>query len=199
MATGKGLNQKQLIFCNEYLKGMSATQAAIKAGYSQKTARQMGAENLTKPVIKSYIAERQIFIEKEAELTREKLLDLYTNIATFDIRKLYRPDGTLIPIHELDDKTAAAICSIEHYEEIVRGKVKGHTKKVKILNALQAMDAIGKIIGAFEADNGQRAPVVNTNIDLSHLTVDELKELKYGKLTDDELRTMAAIEMKLAS
>lgn len=181
MAEVKKLTGKQLKFAQEYLKGSSAAQAAIAAGYGKAGAKVQGARLLTNVNVKSYISERQAKAEEKTILTREKLLELYTNIATFDVRRLYKPDGTLIPIHELDDKTAAAICSIEHYEELVRGKNKGRTTKVKILSALQAMDGAGKIIGAFEADNGQRAPVITNSIDLSHLTVAQLKELKYGK------------------
>ena len=49
------LNQKQTLFCDEYLIDLNATQAAIRAGYSEKTARFIGAENLTKPNIAEYI------------------------------------------------------------------------------------------------------------------------------------------------
>ena len=47
------LTAKQQRFVDEYLKDLNATQAAIRAGYSKSTARQMGAENLSKPVIGS--------------------------------------------------------------------------------------------------------------------------------------------------
>lgn len=49
------LTEKQKIFCREYVKTLNATQSAIKAGYSADTARQMGSENLSKPVIQDYI------------------------------------------------------------------------------------------------------------------------------------------------
>lgn len=49
------MTQKQMLFCEEYLKDMNATQAAIRAGYSKKTAKVTGCENLTKPDIKEYI------------------------------------------------------------------------------------------------------------------------------------------------
>lgn len=55
MANGK-LTPKQELFIAEYLKDGNATQAAIRAGYSARTARQAGAENLTKPVIADAIA-----------------------------------------------------------------------------------------------------------------------------------------------
>ena len=52
------LTIKQQRFADEYIISGNATEAAIKAGYSQKTARSVGAENLTKPYIKTYIDER---------------------------------------------------------------------------------------------------------------------------------------------
>lgn len=52
------MTPKQQLFCDEYLIDLNATQAAIRAGYSEKTARQTGVENLTKPVIRAYLDER---------------------------------------------------------------------------------------------------------------------------------------------
>ncbi len=50
------LTDKQEMFCVEYLIDLNATQAAIRAGYSTKTAQAIGAENLTKPLIAEKIA-----------------------------------------------------------------------------------------------------------------------------------------------
>lgn len=50
-----GLNEKQLMFCKEFLIDLNATQAAIRAGYSKKTAKEIGCENLTKPNIAAEI------------------------------------------------------------------------------------------------------------------------------------------------
>lgn len=47
------MNAKQKRFCDEYLIDCNATQAAIRAGYSPKTAKQIGQENLTKPDLKN--------------------------------------------------------------------------------------------------------------------------------------------------
>ena len=51
------LNDRQVRFCEEYLIDLNAMQSAIRAGYSEKTAKQMGSENLSKPDIANYIAE----------------------------------------------------------------------------------------------------------------------------------------------
>ena len=64
------MTAKQKRFCDEYLISLNATQAAIKAGYSQKTATAIGLENLTKPAIKDYIKMRMD--EKESELIADQ-------------------------------------------------------------------------------------------------------------------------------
>ncbi|MGG2139985.1 terminase small subunit [Symbiopectobacterium sp. RP] len=51
------LTDKQELFAREYLKDLNATQAAIRAGYSEKTARKIGSENLSKPDLTERIAE----------------------------------------------------------------------------------------------------------------------------------------------
>lgn len=64
------MTAKQKRFCDEYLIDLNATQAAIRAGYSERTAQAIGAENLTKPLLKEYIAERMS--EKESELIADQ-------------------------------------------------------------------------------------------------------------------------------
>jgi phage terminase small subunit len=60
------LTDKQKRFCDEYLIDLNATQAALRAGYSKKTAKQIGQQNLTKLDLKNYIDKRMK--EKESEL-----------------------------------------------------------------------------------------------------------------------------------
>lgn len=64
------LTAKQQRFCEEYLIDMNATQSAIRAGYSAKTARVIGQENLQKPAVKTYIEKRMA--EKEAALIADQ-------------------------------------------------------------------------------------------------------------------------------
>lgn len=64
------LTAKQRRFCDEYLVDLNATQAAIRAGYSKKTAYRTGADNLIKPQIKTYIESRMT--EKESELIADQ-------------------------------------------------------------------------------------------------------------------------------
>lgn len=54
------LTEKQKRFADYYIETGNATKAAVKAGYSRKTAKETGYENLTKPHISSYIEERNV-------------------------------------------------------------------------------------------------------------------------------------------
>ena len=74
------LTAKQKIFCDEYIISLNATQAAIKAGYSKKTARKIAAENLTKPVIQSYISERMKQKESSLIATQDEVLQYLTSV-----------------------------------------------------------------------------------------------------------------------
>ena len=67
------LTPKQAKFVKEYLaNGYNATQAAIKAGYSKKTAFSIGTENLTKPLIKAAIKEQSSKEQAKFEYTKEE-------------------------------------------------------------------------------------------------------------------------------
>lgn len=70
----RGLNPKQQRFVAEYLTDLNATQAAIRAGYSEKTAAVIGCENLKKPNIAAAIAEGQAKTAGALEITAEKVL-----------------------------------------------------------------------------------------------------------------------------
>lgn len=75
-----GLTDKQKRFCDEYLIDLNATQAAIRAGYSKKTAKQIGQENLTKLDIKEYIDLRMAEKEKSMIADQDEVLKYLTAV-----------------------------------------------------------------------------------------------------------------------
>jgi phage terminase small subunit len=75
------MNERQKRFADYYIETGNATQSAIKAGYSKKTAEIMGHENLRKPKIKSYIDERLKMQSDERIATAEEVLQLLTKMA----------------------------------------------------------------------------------------------------------------------
>ena len=68
------LRPKQSLFVLEYLKDLNATQAAIRAGYSKKTAKEIGCENLTKPNIQEAISKAMADRIKETKIDAEWVL-----------------------------------------------------------------------------------------------------------------------------
>lgn len=166
-----GLLPKQAKFVAEYLISGNATQAALAAGYSAKTAYKIGAENLRKPQIASLLEQKQSVIaasqdERLAamELTKERVQREIARIAFFDARKMFAQDGTPLAITELDDDTAACIVGLDVLEEWVgHGEDRvlvGHVKKYKIANKNVALDQASKILGMYEKDNEQTKPNV---------------------------------------
>lgn len=75
------LTDKQQKFCEEYLIDLNATQAAIRAGYSEKTAKEIGCENLTKPNIAEYISEKQKESSHRNAITADFVLNGIRDIA----------------------------------------------------------------------------------------------------------------------
>ena len=69
------LTEKQKRFVEEYLVDLNATQAAIRAGYKEKTARSIGAENLTKPDIQKAISKAIDERSKRTEVTQDKVIE----------------------------------------------------------------------------------------------------------------------------
>ena len=74
------MTAKQMRFCDEYLIDLNATQAAIRAGYSKKTANRIATENLSKPVIKEYIAARMAEKEDELIADQDEVLKYLTRV-----------------------------------------------------------------------------------------------------------------------
>lgn len=78
MATRMTAKQKR--FCDEYLIDLNATQAAIRAGYSKKAARQVGNENMSKPYIKNCIEERMQEKEDSLIAKQDEVLKYLTSV-----------------------------------------------------------------------------------------------------------------------
>lgn len=74
------LTPKQQRFVEEYVKDCNATQAAIRAGYSEKTAQSIGAENLSKPMIKAYIDEHLEEVRNQCIADTQEILGYLTSV-----------------------------------------------------------------------------------------------------------------------
>jgi len=152
------LNDKQRRFVGEYLIDLNATQAAIRAGYSEKTAGQQAFDLLKKPEIQESISTAMKAREERTEITQDRVLRELAKIGFADIRKavkwgadlpvvnsetgevLIANGVVLVSSEQIDDDTAAAVSEISQTAQGV--KIKMHDKKGALVD-------IGKHLGMF--------------------------------------------------
>ncbi len=114
----KKLTPKQKAFADYYIETGNATEAAIKAGYSKKTARVIGTENLTKPALKQYIDERLSKIEDERIAKGDEVLKYLTSVMRGEEKDQFGLDASL------QDRTRAA--------ELLGKRYRLFTEKVEV-------------------------------------------------------------------
>lgn len=118
------LTPKQKAFADEYLICGNATEAAKRAGYKEKAAYAMGAENLKKPQISAYIAERQKQIEDSRIANIKEVLEFYSSVLRGEIKDQFDMDASL------SDRLAAGRELMKRYEKADEQKA-----RVRLLNA----------------------------------------------------------------
>jgi len=119
------LTNKQEMFCKEYLIDLNATQAAIRAGYSEKTAKDIGCENLAKPNIQEFIQELMDKRSNKVNITAESILN--DILDTRDTCKAY-----MIVEGEFGDKIdSAAINGRNKANELLGKHLKLFTDRVE--------------------------------------------------------------------
>lgn len=160
------MNDKQRRFVEEYLIDLNATQAAIRAGYSAKTAYSAGQRLLKDVEVQRAVTDAQGKRSARTEITQDRVLQELARIGFADMRKLLRWTGNLPKMDEakaeesgeveisvanfvqlfdsdeLDDDTAACISEIS--------QTKDGALKVKLHDKRAALEAIGRHLGMFK-------------------------------------------------
>ena len=134
----KKLTPKQKAFADYYIETGNATEAAIKAGYSKKTARVIGTENLTKPALKQYIDERLAKIEDERIAKGDEVLKYLTSVMRGEEKDQFGLDASL------QDRTKAAELLGKRYRLFV-DKVEQNVNAT--VNSTQKLDSILNQLG----------------------------------------------------
>lgn len=125
------LTPKQKAFADYYLECGNATEAARRAGYSENSAKQIGTENLSKPSISQYIAERQKQVEDERIADISEVLQFFTSVMRGEVKDQFDFDASL------SDRLSAG-------KELMRRYEKGDDGKK---DALAKLDEVLKEIG----------------------------------------------------
>lgn len=160
------LTPKQALFVKEYLVDLNATQAAIRAGYSEKTAEQQGFQLLKKTSVASTLAEAQAERSKRVEIDADWVLRRLADEADADIADLYADDGSLKPVKEWPLIWRQGLVGGIDVEEIrIEGVTVGQVKKLKLSDRTKRIELIGKHVGvqAFR-DQVQTTGAISINI-----------------------------------
>jgi phage terminase small subunit len=149
----KKLSAQQERFCQEYVVDLNATQAAIRANYSEKTAGPCASRLLTKDNIKKRIEQLQAPKVKKIEASAERVIKELSRIAFSDIRSLFDEDDNLKPIKDMTEAEAAVLSAVD-IDSIYSGqgadRIKiGCASKLKLWNKLKALELLGQHLTLF--------------------------------------------------
>jgi len=186
MAKVGKFTSKQQRFVDEYLVDHNATQATIRAGYSAKRADAIGYDLLRKPEIQAAIQEALQKQQARTEITADWTLKEIHKLAKFNAKKLFNSDGSLIPIQDLDDDTAACIGGIDVSQSFSgsgEDRQVETIKKVKIWDKGQALDKLAKHFGLYAEDNKRGVNEETLNLILASMPPEMAADIK-NRLVD---------------
>jgi len=160
MTGTKKLTAKQRRFIEEYMIDKNATQAAIRAGYSKKTAYRTGADNLMKPQIAAAIQVKLDELSKKTQITAERVLKEYAKIAFADIKDFteFRTAKTVVGHDEetgeliIDYKQIVDVKPSDQVDGTLINEIslsRDGTLKVKLHDKVKALEALAKHLNLF--------------------------------------------------
>jgi phage terminase small subunit len=191
------LTDKQLRFCEEYIIDLNATQAALRAGYSEKTAYSIGDENLRKPEIQSKISELQKKRSKRTEITADMVLRELAIIGfskITDYLKVTNPksiEDVDVPFPGEEPEQEEQGCAFAIVEVLDTDKMKPEAIpaiasikqgrngiELKLHDKVKALEGIGRHLGMFndKVDVTSKGESLNAD-DLSKLSNEEKLQL----------------------
>lgn len=141
------LTPKQKLFCKYYLISLNATDAAIKAGYSKKTANRIGTENLSKPVIREYLESQMKKREQKLEITADKVIAEIAKLAFANTTDILEITDHGVVIKDLTKLDTSCISSAEEVfdKEGMRLGV-----KIKLHDKTKNLELLGRHLGLFK-------------------------------------------------
>ncbi len=159
------LTPKQQKFCQEYMIDLNGTQAAIRAGYSEKTANEQACQHLAKLHIQAYISELKQKLSIKTGITAERIINELAKIGFSNIQDYLSEGGSFKDFIKVDANQAGAISSIKFATTTFEGGERQEVQ-VKMWDKVAALEKMGKHIGLFERDNLQKQivmppPVIN--------------------------------------
>lgn len=201
IAGERRLTEKQKRFGDEYLTDLNATQAAIRAGYSEKTAEQMGYKLVQNSLVQAYIQQKQKKLQKKTEITQERVIAELAAVGFYDIS-----DYANVQQYEIMEDTGETDDDGEpiYIKRIIQGVILQDTQsipiekraaiagikqgrngiEVKLNDKMKALEMLGKHLGMFGKDAGGTGDNVYQN--MTDLAAILKNPVSVRELPDDE-------------
>lgn len=170
------LNDKQLLFCKEYLTDFNGSRAAKAAGYSEKSAPTTANDILNYPYVQAYLSYLISSRAKRLEVTADKVVQEIAKIAFHNVEDLLDYfDGNVL-FNDLDQmKFPEIIKNITIKETIRNGQRIGQVAKIEVYDKVKALELLGKYTAIFTEtlnlkNNGGKfdTPQQVTNVYINH-------------------------------
>lgn len=165
------LTAKQKRFIEEYLIDLNATQAAIRAGYSPHTAKEIGSENLSKPHIRTHVERELAERSKRTGINQDRVIRELARIAFVNPTEVVNTQEATLKDNAKEDDTAA-IASVK--VKIVDGDFSSIEREIRFADKLKALEMLGKHMGMF-TDKLHLSGQVDTNVDKLDAILEQLK------------------------
>lgn len=140
------LTAKQELFCREYLIDLNATQAAIRAGYSEKTANEQGARLLAKVKVQSYILELKQQRNERNNIDADYVLRRLVEIDQMDVADILNNDMSLKPLTEWPSSWRQTLQGVDVVYMASSQDVETLIKKIKWPDKVKNLELLGKHI-----------------------------------------------------
>ena len=140
------LNQRQEMFCREYIKDLNGTQAAIRAGYSPRTADRMAYELLKKPEIQAFVLQSKAERVEEVKIDANYVLKRLIEIDEMDVADILDDGGDFLPIRKWPKVWRTTLSGLD-IAIINSGDTETILKKIKWPDKVKNLELLGKHIG----------------------------------------------------
>ena len=140
------LNQRQELFCREYIKDLNGTQAAIRAGYSPRTADRMAYELLKKPEIQAFVLQSKAERVEEVKIDANYVLKRLIEIDEMDVADILDDGGDFLPIRKWPKTWRTTLSGLD-IAIINSGDTEAIIKKIKWPDKVKNLELLGKHIG----------------------------------------------------
>src|SRR5215472_4983746 len=143
------LTPKQSRFVEEYIIDLNGRQAAIRAGYSAKTAEVQGSRLLRVAKVRAALESAMQARSRRTEVTADHVVAELARIAFANLRDLWPRPGERINLHRLDHNRTAALEELTVVEAVDSGGVVHRTTRLKMHDKLAALTSLARHLGMF--------------------------------------------------